>query len=125
MRDHRRGMAAIVMIVLLIILDLIIIRIVIGGARDHVLTARRVETIQAFYAAEAGMNMAIREMMNNTDEDGDTGIGSISDDANPANDPTFGNAQVVVTVTIAGPQTTLTSQGRSGDARREIEAVVQ
>ncbi|MCH8344856.1 MAG: hypothetical protein IH983_12830 [Planctomycetes bacterium] len=126
MRDHRRGMAAIVMIVLLIILDLIIIRIVIGGARDHVLTARRVETIQAFYAAEAGMNMAIREMMNNTDEDGDTGIGSISDDGNAANDPTFGNAQVVVTrAPPAALPTTLTSQGRSGDARREIEAVVQ
>ncbi len=126
MRPRRRGMAAIVMIVLLLILDLIIIRIVIGGARDHVLTVRRVETIQAFYAAEAGMNMAIRELMLDTDEDGDTGIGSISDDGNAANDPTFGNAQVVVTRTPpAALPTTLTSQGRSGDARREIEAVVQ
>ncbi len=51
-----------------------------------------VETTQGFYAAEAGMNMAInsREMMNNTDEDGDGAIGTISDDAVPASDPTFG-----------------------------------
>ena len=125
MRCRRRGMAAIVMIVLLLILDLIIIRIVIGGARDHDLTVRRAETIQAIYAAEAGMNMAIREIMNGTDEDGDGAIGTISDDATPANDPTFGPAQVLVTSARAGSQTTLTSQGRAGEARREIEALLE
>ena len=122
MRCRRRGMAAIATVVLLLILDLIIIRIVIGGARDHDLTVRRLETIQAFYAAEAGMNMAIREMMNDTDEDGDGAIGTISDDATPANNPAFGQAQVLVTSAVAGPHTTLTSHGRAGDVRREVEA---
>ncbi len=124
MRCRHRGAAAIATVVLLLILDLILIRIVIGGARDHDLTVRRVETIQAFYAAEAGMNMAIREQMNNTDEDGDGTVGTISDDGNPANDPTFGQAQVLVTSAVAGPQTTLTSQGRAVESRREIEAVL-
>ena len=125
MRCRRRGAAAIATVVLLLILDLIIIRIVIGGARDHDLTVRRAETIQAFYAAEAGMNMAVREMMTSTDEDGDGAIGTISDDATPANDPTFGQAQALVIVTVAGPPTTLRSKGRSGDARREVEAVLE
>ena len=126
MRRQHRGAAVVAMIIVLLIIDLIIIRIVIGGARDHDLTVRRAETVQAFYAAEAGMNMAIREMMNNADEDGDTGIGSISDDGNAANDPTFGNAQVVVTrAPPAALPTTLTSQGRSGEARRDIEAVLE
>ncbi len=125
MRCRHRGAAAIATVVLLLILDLIIIRIVIGGARDHDLTIRRLETIQAFYAAEAGMNMAIREMMSDTDEDGDGAIGTISDDATPANDPTFGQAQVLVTSAVAGPQTTLTSEGRAGDARRNVEAVLE
>ncbi len=122
---HRRATIAISMVIALVVVDLIIISIVIGGARDHDLTIKRVETIQSFYAAEAGMNMAIREMMSNTDEDGDGAIGTISDDATPANDPTIGQAQVLVIVTVAGPPTTLRSKGRSGDARREVETVLE
>ena len=122
---HRRATVAISMIIALVVVNLIIISIVIGGARDHDLTIKRVETIQAFYAAEAGMNMAIREMMNDTDEDGDGAIGTISDDGNAANDPTFGQAQVLVIVSVAGPPTTLRSKGRSGDARREVETVIE
>lgn len=113
------------MIIVLVLLNLIIVGMVLGGARDHDLTTRRIETIQSFYAAEAGMNMAIREMMIDTDEDGDGTIGTISDDATPANDPTLGQAQVFVTLAVAGPQTTLTSQGRAGDARRHIAAVLE
>ena len=122
---HRRATIAISMIIALVVVNLIIISIVTGGARDHDLTIKRVETIQAFYAAEAGMNMGIRELMNNADEDGDGAIGTISDDGNAANDPTFGQAQVVVIVSVAGPPTTLRSKGRSGDARREVEAVLE
>ncbi len=122
---HRRAAVVISMVIALVVVDLIIISIVISGARDHDLTLKRVETIEAFYAAEAGMNMAIREMVNNTDEDGDGAIGTISDDATPANDPTFGQAQVLVTSAVAGPQTTLTSQGRAGEVRRNVEAVLE
>ncbi len=122
---HRRATIAISMVIALVVVNLIIVGIVIGGARDHDLTIKRIETIQSFYAAEAGMNMAIREMMNNTDEDGDGAIGTISDDATPANDPTFGQAQVLVIVTVAGPPTTLRSKGRSGDARRQVETVLE
>ena len=122
---HRRATIAISMVIALVVVNLIVISIVIGGARDHDLTIHRVESIESFYAAEAGMNMAIREMMVNADEDGDGAIGTISDDATPANDPTFGEAQVVVTAAVAGPTTTLTSKGRSGQARREIEASLE
>ena len=122
---HRRATIAISMIIVLVVVNLVIISIVIGGARDHDLTIKRIETIQSFYAAEAGMNMAIRELMNNADEDGDGGVGTISDDGNAANDPTFGQAQVVVIVAVAGPPTTMRSRGRSGDARREVETVLE
>ena len=122
---HRQATIAISMVIALVVVNLIVISIVIGGARDHDLTIKRVETIQSFYAAEAGMNMAIREMMNNADEDGDGAVGTISDDGNAANDPAFGQAQVFVTASVAGPQTTLRSKGRSGDARREVETVLE
>ena len=125
MPSNRRGTVAISMILALVIVDLIIVGIVVGGARDHDLTVRRIETINAFYAAEAGMNMAIRELMMNADEDGDGAIGTISDDGNAANDPAVGQAQVLVTSVVVGSQTTLTSQGRAGEARREIVTVVE
>lgn len=125
MPSNRRGTVAISMILTLIIVDLIIVGIVVGGARDHDLTVRRIETINAFYAAEAGMNMAIRELMMNADEDGDGAIGTISDDGNAANDPAIGQAQVLVTSVVVGSQTTLTSQGRAGEARRQIVTVVE
>ena len=129
----RRGMIAVAMIVLMIIVDLIIVGMVISQARDHDLTVRRLQTIESFYAAEAGVNMSMRELSIPADEDGDNdgswplGIGTISDDTNPATDPTLGNAQFVVTAepdTPVGGQTTITSEGRSGDARRRIQAVL-
>ena len=136
-RDRRRGITAVVMVVVLLIIDVIIVGMVLSGARHHELTVGRMDTIQAFYAAEAGANMAIRELQVGVDEDGDDalnpdpvpdGIGTISFDdpvVDDANDPTFGSAQVVVTAVIAGSTTTLTSEGRSGTARRTIEAVVE
>lgn len=125
LRNNRRGTAAVSMIIVLMLVDLIIVGMVIGGARDHDLTVKRIETIQAFYAAEAGMNMAIREIMMDIDEDADGAIGTISDDATPANDPTLGQAQVLVTSSLAAAVTTLTSQGRAGDARRHITTTLE
>ena len=120
MKPQRHGTAAIAMVVTLLILNLIVIAIVVGGGRDHDLTVRRIETIQAFYAADSGMNMAIREKMEGVDEDVDGGVGTISadDPIDDANDPAFGTAQVVVTVL----GDIYTSRGRSGKARREMEA---
>ncbi len=129
--DRRRGITAVVMVVVLLIIDVIIIGMVLTGARHHELTVGRMDTIQAFYAAEAGANMAIRELQVDIDEDVDAaptnpipdGVGTISfdDPVDDANDPSFGSAQVVVTAVIAGTTTTLTSEGRSGTARRTIE----
>ena len=82
------------------------------------------ETIRAFYATEGGMNLAIRELMINFDDDGDGGIGTISDDGNAANDPTVGSAQLEVTASTAGSVTTLTAEGRSGNARRFATALL-
>lgn len=124
-RHDRRGAAVVAIIVSMLILGLIITGAVLGTARDQDLTVRRLETIRAFYAAEAGANMAIREIILISDADGDGAIGSISDDGNPANDPSLGTAQVNVSRAVVGVQTTLTSEGRSGAARRTIEAIMQ
>ncbi len=127
-RDKRSGSAAVALIVVLIILDLIIVGLVLSSSRDHNLTLMRVETIQAFYAAEAGMNMSIKELMEDNDHDTDGVIGTISDDSNDATDPDIGAGQVVVFSTADTPlvgQTTLTSRGRTGNARRDLQGVLE
>ncbi len=123
----RRGLIIVVMVVLMIIIDLIIVGMVVSQAREHDLTVRRMQSVESLYAAEAGMNMSIRELMIPANEDGDPGIGSISDDGDDGTDPTLSNAAFVVTAApntpVAG-RTTLTSEGRSGPARRRMQAVL-
>ncbi len=123
-RASCRGIVLIVLVVLVLVVELIVVSIVIGGARDHSLTVWRMQTVESFYASEAGINMAIREFVVAADEDGDTKIGGISDDGNAANDPTLGNAQLFVTAVTVGSETTLTSEGRSGETTRTSQAIV-
>jgi len=58
-------------------------------------------------------------------EDGDGGVGSISDDGDPGNDPAFGSASASVSAEIAGQQTTLVSSGVCGSSRRELEILLE
>jgi hypothetical protein len=124
-RPYRRAIVAVAMIIILLLINLIIVGMVVSQARDHDLTVRRQQTVEAFYAAEAGVNMSIRELMVPGDEDGDGVTGTISYENNPGpydpdNDPILGNAQFYVLGT--DPVTTLTSEGRSGEARRTMTA---
>ena len=121
----RRGLSAVVMVAVLLLVGLAIMGVVISGSRHQDLTVHRVDTVRAFYAAEAGANMAIRELVEDTDEDGDGTVGTISDDGNAVNDPALGVARLVVTQSVSGAETTLTSTGRAGGARREIETVLE
>ena len=113
------------MIIVLIIAELVIIGIVLGGARDQDLSVTRLSTVHAFYAADAGMNMALREIATATDDDGDGEIGSISDDGNDANDLDIGPAQVRVSVDRTALATTLTSTARCGEAMRDQRLVIE
>lgn len=122
---HRRGAIVVAMVIVLVLLGLLVVGMVMGGARDQDLTVRRVEALQAVYACEAGVNMALRERMLNVDEDGDGQVGSISDDGNAANDPALGSARFAVTLLASGGQTTLTSASRSGQAHRVATVTLQ
>ena len=120
-RHRRRGTVAVAVIVMLMIINVIVLSMTISQAHDHDLTVRRLETVQALYAAEAGVNMAVRELMEDDDEDADGTIGTIAD-------VTLGNAAFVVVAAPDTPfvgQTTLTSQGRSGEARRQMSTVIE
>ena len=127
-RRVRRGIALIATVVVLLTLNLLILSFVLNGARDHDLTVRRLETVEAAYAAEAGINMSIREMIGSTDDDGDGTVGSISDGSDSGTDPAIRNARFVVTMSVDVPvvgQTTVTSAGRSGQAFRTMTAILE
>lgn len=119
----RRGVAALVMVLLLLLINLIIIGAALSGARDQDVSVRRIETVRAFYAAEAGANMAVRELYVGSDEDGDGIVGSVSDDGDDSNDPTIGAARF--NVKQGSAPVVVRSGGRSGTARRTIDITVE
>lgn len=121
----RRGAVGIGIVAMLVVLELVIVVVAVAGASHHDLASRRVGTVRAFYAGEAGMAMALREVVLDSDEDSDGVIGGVSSDGDPDNDPEFSHAFVSVGAALAGSELTLTSLGRSGEAEREHELVMQ
>lgn len=132
MKSHRgpngvhgrhRGIAAMAIVFILALL-LSIVGMVLGGARDLDLTVSRLETLRAMYAAEAGAEMALREVMTNADADGDGAIGAVSDDGNEANDPVIGGASVCVERTVTADGATLDVKGSTSVALRNMRITV-
>ncbi len=122
-QHDRRGSVSLFMIIILVLGALVVTMMTMTRARDHDLTVRRVETEQAFYAAEGVMNMAMRELMENSDEDGDGVVGSISDDGLVVNDPNIGGASGSVSATPGGT-TLLASHAVHGRSVRAVDANV-
>ena len=121
---HRRGAAGVAAIIMLVIVQLIVVGAVLAVTRDSSIMTLRLDTVRAFYAAEAGANMAIREAMIGVDEDGDGVMGSISNDGDSSNDPLLVSARVSTTPSVAGNTTSIVSDGRCGLARRRATAQV-
>ncbi len=121
MSAQDRGAVGIAVIASLVIVEVVIVVSVIGGSLQQDLTLQRIDTNKAFYAAEGGTAMAVREAWVAVDEDGDGSIGGISDDGNAANDPQIGGATVSVSQTTDADVTSLIAIGRAERARRRIE----
>lgn len=130
----RRASAAVAMVIVLVVLQLALVGAIAGGGGSGgasaggagSMTQSRLDATRAFYAAEAGVNMSLREIMLSFDADADGAIGSISDDGDDANDPTFGaGSHVRVSRAAAGADVVLTSRSRSGNARRAVRATLQ
>ncbi|MGI9015045.1 MAG: hypothetical protein ACR2GY_12475 [Phycisphaerales bacterium] len=124
-RCSRRGVAIIGVVMLLMIANLVVFGLVLGSGREADLVIARTQTVRAFYAAESGVQMALHEIMTNADEDGDGGVGTISNDDDSLNDPAIGGGRVVVTIGLVGTDTVLRSAGRAGTSLRMIEVVIE
>jgi MSHA biogenesis protein MshP len=122
---RRRASAAVALLIVLAMLQIIVASIVFAGARSGDLTALRLDTARSFYAAEAGANLAIREVVLDSDVDGDGVIGSVSDDGDASNDPALGVARVWAEASGAGGTTNIVITGRSGQSARRITLSIE
>lgn len=123
-RSLRRGAGGIAAVVTLVFAQIFVVGAVVTGTRDQDLTPLRLDTTRAFYASEAGINMAVREAMSGVDEDGDGTAGTISNDGNASNDPTLVTARFSVSMTLTNGVAQMSCAGRSGNARRKADASV-
>ena len=117
----RGGSAAVAVLVLLVVLQLVVLGVAWGGARDQGASVDRVDAARAYYATEGVANMAMREVFNNADEDGDGGVGTISNDSVPGTDPAVSLGQASCASSVSGGTTTYTVNGRSGGAIKRIQ----
>ena len=121
----RTGAAAAAVILMLVIAELLITSAVLGSALDQDATLGRIESLRAFYAAEAGLNMSVRELMVGVDENGDGTIGTVSNDGSATSDSALeGGATFSVTIS-AGTPSLVVSSGSAGTARQVIEVNAQ
>ncbi len=121
---RRRGSVLAAVIVLLLILELAVASLLMSSTNEQGVGVDRLNTVRAFYAAEAGTQMALREIMLGTDEDGDGTIGGVSDDGDPATDPVIGPARAQVAVAQVAEETVVTSEGRCAHSVRVMQATV-
>ncbi len=113
LRTSRRGSVLIAVIITLIMLQIVVIGVVTLASRDQNLTKLRLESEQAQYAAESGMNMALKEVYDSSDQDTDGGIGTIST-------KTVNGCSVTVTSSTSGSVTTLTATATAATAKRVV-----
>jgi len=129
-RGHRRrGAAIIAFVAVLLVLGTMSLWVLQHTASGSIASMGHFFGTGAFYSAESGLEMAMRELNASppNDIDSDGTIGTISDNGNDADDPALASGAVVVTQSGTTPPT-YEAQGRSvqsgepwGRIRRVIE----
>lgn len=117
----RRGGILVAMIVVLIVLSIIVAAISASNSNAQRSAVLRVRADQAKQAADTAANLAIKELIDNSDHDSDGGVGSISNDANAANDPTLNSTRLWATRSDSGGIITITARSQNDDARRALQ----
>ena len=120
----RRGVVLLVVLLLLLILATTSITYValVGASQDA--TIQQWHALQAVYAAEAGLEMAMQELAQSADLDSDGTVGGISDDGNVVDNPSVGVGTVEVSYS-EGASKVLTATGRASQAERVVQVTLQ
>jgi Tfp pilus assembly protein PilX len=120
-RSRRRGIVLLGAVILFLVLAFLAATgtaVLSGGQQGFLVSS---ESTLAFYAADSGIEMALKEAYAGADLDGDGTVGGISSDGNDANDPRLDGS----TIRVDFQAGLYTSTGNHGAARRRIEVVTQ
>lgn len=121
----RRGTAVAAMVIVMAVIGLIVTGLVLSGSRDQDLTVRRLESARAFYAGEAAANMAVKEIVDGVDYDGDGHVGGVSDDSSNATDPTINSSTRLNTaVTASSGVSTCSARGTISGTTQKLQVTV-
>lgn len=125
----QRGVAVLSFVVALLIIGTLVLWLFQLTAVSSMATLGHYYSTGAFYAAESGVEMALRELAQANDIDSDGTIGTISDNGNDADDPSLATGAVHVSSPAA---LTYEATGRPAqsaapwsDFRRVIEVQAQ
>lgn len=111
----------VVLVIALVVLSLVVAAMVATAARDQERAVVQAQGGWAQYAAESAAAIAIKELADNADYDGDGGIGTVSNDGSVANDPVVhGATRAWATRSDDGGQTLIAAHGRNGGATRTV-----
>jgi len=116
----RRGVVAVGMVLAMVFLMLVVTSVVVCDARDSDSARNREQADRAFFAADAGIQMAIREIMDEADEDGDGGVGTIANDSLLGANPVFNGAPVVVARQVNNGYVSISAFGWLSDCIKKI-----
>jgi hypothetical protein len=115
----------IAVIVALVIVQIAVIGVVLNGRLDQRLTLDRMDAGKAQFACDSGIEMALRELYDGADEDGDGIVGGISDDSNSATGIIVNGCKVSVHRSDAAGVITLTATAVGTSASRSIQVTLQ
>lgn len=109
-----RGMAVAAIVIVLALINLVVIASLEGGTDDAMSAAIRVETVRAFYAAEAGSVIAVEVL---SEEKTPPAAGEVL---------SLDTGQVTFTrIPVTGSTRTLVIDGRSGVAFRRVHITAE
>jgi hypothetical protein len=113
----RRGTVLVGILVGLMLLASALVAVAISGRREQDLTLRRMESMRAAYAEEAGAQIAVRELITQQDDDGDGIIGEVAA-GNLASGIIIGTSRAAADASASGSTWTILPQGSNGLATR-------
>ncbi len=113
----RGGTVLVGIVVAVMVVAAGIVVVAIAGRREQDSMIRRFEAMRAFYAQEAAVQIAVREVLRQQDDDGDGVIGTVAGGV-ISSGITIGASKGATGLTVSGGDTTLEAQGANGIATR-------
>ncbi|MEY3230164.1 MAG: hypothetical protein RL689_251 [Planctomycetota bacterium] len=110
---RRRGTMLVGILVGLMLLAGALVAVAVSGRREQDMTMRRMEAMRARYAQEAVAQIAVRELINQQDDDGDGAVGTVAGGV-LASGITIGSSKGATASASAGDGIVLQPQGSNG-----------